>query len=73
MLHWSVVPEELIFEGMDKVQYNWIETEVGGVAMVVEPAQQAGCFRIVRLLSPNPQDYLNPEMAPGSLVELSKK
>ncbi|PWK15468.1 YlzJ-like family protein [Tumebacillus permanentifrigoris] len=71
MLIWSAMPEEVIFEGMDTVQYNWIETEVQGVKMVVEPLPELpGNGRIVRLLCPKPASYLNPAFQPGQTINL---
>lgn len=71
MLIWSTMPEEQIFHGMDSVQYNWIETEVQGVKMLIEPiAENPGCGRIVRLLCPKPASYLNPAFQPGQTVHL---
>lgn len=69
MLIWSTVPEEFIFEGMDKATYNWIETEVQGVKMLVEPsADQPGYAKVVRLLCPKPGSYMRAEFAPGQTV-----
>ncbi|KEO84178.1 YlzJ-like family protein [Tumebacillus flagellatus] len=71
MLIWSIVPEEFVFEGMDTVQYNWVERDVQGVKMVVEPlADKPGQGRIVRLLCPKPDSYLNPAFQPGQIVNL---
>lgn len=73
MLIWSAMPVEIIFNGMDNVQYNWIETEVQGVKMVVEPmAELPGRGRIIRLLCPNPRSYLNPAFQPGQTVNLTQ-
>jgi hypothetical protein len=65
---WSIIPEEMIFEGADKMEFNWIETEVQGVKMVVEPTSQPGYARVVRLLCPRPESYLKPQFQPGSTV-----
>ncbi|MGB8954952.1 MAG: YlzJ-like family protein [Tumebacillaceae bacterium] len=69
MLIWSVVPTEYLFEGMDKMECNWMEAEVGGVKMLVEPEpDRIGYGKIVRLLSPDPSVYLNPGYQPGMSV-----
>ncbi|MBL0388445.1 YlzJ-like family protein [Tumebacillus sp. ITR2] len=71
MLMWSTVPEEFVFEGMENTTYNWIETEVQGVKMVVEPSsEKPGTGRIIRLLCPKPESYLNPAYQPGMTVNL---
>jgi len=69
---WSVVPEQFVFEGMDKMEFNWIETEVAGVKMLVEPTDQPGYAKVVRLLCPKPASYLNPAYQPGQTVCLVK-
>jgi hypothetical protein len=73
MILWSPVPEEFIFEGFNEAKYNWIETEVQGVKMLVEPlSDQPGYATVIRLLCPNPQSYLNPKFQPGQKVCLIK-
>ena len=69
MIIYSVMPMELIMEnieGMSDIQYE--ETEIDGVKMVVERTPQTSEAKIVRLLSLNPQDYLNPRFAPGTTI-----
>jgi len=71
MIHDSLIPLELVFEGMDSFVPNYINVEISGVQMQVE-ALEAGKARIIRLYSPNPADYLNPAWVPGSIVYLGK-
>ncbi len=72
MMLWSVIPEEQILEHFDKQQYNWMEAEVNGVKMLVEPvAEQPGYGRVIRLLCPDPSHYLNPHYQPGQTVCLA--
>jgi len=69
MLNWSVVPEEVLFEGFETMSCKWVEATVGGVQMLVEPiAEQPGYGRIVRLLSPDPAVYLKACYQPGQSV-----
>lgn len=73
MLIWTPMPEALVFEGMDTVTYNWIETEIQGVKMIVEPTSDLpGRARIIRLLCPRPESYLNPAFQPGQMVSLAQ-
>jgi hypothetical protein len=71
-LHWAAIPAETVFEGFENMTFNWIETEHQGVRMIVEPVAN-GVGKVVRLLSPNPYDYLNASLAPGSIVPLFPK
>lgn len=68
MIIHSTVPAELIFAEFDRLEQQKLrEMEIDGVSMIVElTGDNAG--RIVRLLSPNPQDYLNPRFAPGNSI-----
>ncbi|WP_139488921.1 YlzJ-like family protein [Brevibacillus dissolubilis] len=68
MIIYSAMPMELIFANMEQVEKQEIqEIQQGGMTMLVEPT---GAYegRIVRLISPNPQDYLNPSYAPGQKI-----
>ncbi|CAJ1002498.1 MULTISPECIES: YlzJ-like family protein [Bacillales] len=68
MIFYSVVPMEMVFANMEQVEKRQLrELPLGEATMVVEPT---GPYegRIVRLISPNPQDYLNPRLAPGETV-----
>ncbi|MBO8162518.1 MAG: YlzJ-like family protein [Brevibacillus sp.] len=69
MIIHSVVPLELVFENYEQNGRQNIRelTFPGGVTMLVE---ETGSFEgtIVRLISPNPQDYLNPRLAPGQKI-----
>ncbi|MGZ4031490.1 MAG: YlzJ-like family protein [Tumebacillaceae bacterium] len=68
MLNWSIIPEEFVFDGVEKCGENWIEIDVRGVKMIVEPGGMPGYGKVVRLLSPNPQHYLNPSYQPGQTI-----
>jgi len=67
ILH-SVVPMETVFANMDQVEKQELkEVTIGHMTMLVEPT---GPFegKIVRMISPLPQDYLNPRCAPGQTI-----
>lgn len=67
MIHYVALPLELVFEGSEMYRPDLVETTVGGVTMLIERTSPVE-GRIVRLISPNPQDYLNPQFAPGTAV-----
>ncbi|WP_068774682.1 YlzJ-like family protein [Paenibacillus sp. FJAT-26967] len=68
MTHYSIVPEELVYEGWEDNKPAFRDIEVGGVLMQVEPVEE-GRVRIIRLYSPDPSHYLNPGLAPGNVLE----
>jgi hypothetical protein len=63
----SIVPMEIIFAGMEQQTYDYIEMTIGGIMMQVEVVglNQA---KIIRLLSCQPNDYLNPAYMPGTMI-----
>lgn len=68
MILYSVMPADSVFANMDAVVKQELkEVSLGHATMLLE---QTGAFegRIVRLISPDPQDYLNPHYAPGQIV-----
>jgi hypothetical protein len=58
---------EIIFAGMEQQTYDYIEMTIGGIMMQVEVVglNQA---KIIRLLSCQPNDYLNPAYMPGTMI-----
>ncbi|GGE25001.1 hypothetical protein GCM10011571_28960 [Marinithermofilum abyssi] len=65
MIHYSVVPADMVFYDPTLPQPEYREAVVEGVPMLVE---QVGLHdtRIVRLLSMDPAHYLDPRFQPGS-------
>ncbi|WP_400163035.1 YlzJ-like family protein [Brevibacillus sp. TJ4] len=67
ILH-TVMPLETVMANMEQVEKQELkEIAYGHMTMLIE---QTGPFegRIVRMISPDPQDYLNPDCAPGTIV-----
>ncbi|MCF6093170.1 YlzJ-like family protein [Microaerobacter geothermalis] len=67
MIIYSTIPLETIFEGWDQFHPQYAEVQMGEITMVVEKANNFEA-KIVRLISPNPCDYLNPKWAPGEKI-----
>jgi hypothetical protein len=67
MIIYTSMPLELVYSGYEDFHPKYEEIEHNGVSMVIEPS---GAYqgKIVRLLSCNPQDYLNPSYYPGSVI-----
>ena len=68
MIIYSVMPMEMIMKNVDTTEYNYQEAEIDGLKMLVEPVPHSGEVKIVRLMSPDPQDYLNPRYMPGQTI-----
>ncbi len=66
MIIYSAMPVEFILEGIDQ-ERNFQEVQINHVTLIIEPLTPAQ-YRIVRLISPNPQDYLHSRYAPGRII-----
>jgi hypothetical protein len=68
MILWTVIPMEIVLRGVsDEQQPQYEELEYGNARLMVEktgPSQ----YRVVRVISTDPTDYLRPEIQPGSKV-----
>jgi hypothetical protein len=71
LLLYTLMPLETVLEGIDK-KYEYKEIDVDGVTLVVESVG-INQGKIVRLLSSDPQDYLNPSFSPGKIITFSYK
>jgi len=68
MILYSIVPPETILEGYESFKPEYLELDIPGRGkMLIEPLSPTE-GRLVRLISPCPNDYLRPEYQPGTLV-----
>jgi len=67
MILYTAMPLELVLDGMDK-SYNFKEIERDNIKLIIEPIDISR-GRIVRIISTNPQDFLNPDYSPGTIVD----
>ncbi len=72
MIHYVAMPIELVIESMEKIDYNFVEMEIDGIKMILEPIE-FNKGKIVRVISSNPYDYLNPLYQPGQIINLYEK
>jgi precorrin-4 methylase len=69
MIIYSVMPMELVLEGMDqKEEIRYMDIMLNGIQMQVQPLNERQAS-IVRIISGDPQVYLNPDYYPGKLIE----
>ncbi|MBM7659302.1 hypothetical protein JOC85_000069 [Bacillus mesophilus] len=67
---YTIMPEELIFP-TDHTQYNNHQViEMNGVSMMVEKSEDQ--YRIVRLLSTDPLDFLTEDYCPGKMIPMNQ-
>ncbi len=68
MIFSTIVPPELVWDGFTALENKvYTEIAVGHLTMLVEQISSTEA-RIIRLISPNPFDYTDPTIAPGSII-----
>ncbi|KUK10370.1 MAG: Uncharacterized protein XD50_1341 [Clostridia bacterium 41_269] len=66
MIFYTLIPTELLLFD-DMVKPNFKEIKMGEASLVVED-QGDGTVKVVRLISSNPQDYLDDKFKPGTVM-----
>lgn len=69
MIHYTILPHELIFEEDEEKQDKKRLVEVDGVTFLVEPSTDME-YTIVQLISTDPQHFLNQQYQPGQKLSL---
>ncbi|SFX34625.1 YlzJ-like protein [Thermoactinomyces sp. DSM 45891] len=69
MIHWTIFPSDLNDQTDQAYEPHFQECTIDGIQMVIE-VLPTGKARINRLLSPDPQDYLNSKYQPGTEITL---
>lgn len=68
MILWTIIPMEIVFNGVaDDAQPQYEELQYGSARLMVERTGPTQC-RVVRIVSTDPNDYLRPEIQPGSTI-----
>lgn len=67
MLYYSIVPGEMIF-AEEEEEPELVELNVDGVTIVVRQID-SNQGEIVKLISSDPQNYMNLDYQPGNIVE----
>lgn len=66
---WTAMPLELVVDGLWPQAQASVEQWVEGRLLLVTPGS-AGAGVVQRLISGDPQDYLDPRWQPGALVAM---
>lgn len=70
MILYTTMPQELIFPASEQEYQKQSVVNMNGVQLVVQSHSQDR-WEIVRLLSSNPNDYLDSKLQPGQLISLN--
>ncbi|MDI3534146.1 MAG: hypothetical protein PWQ82_511 [Thermosediminibacterales bacterium] len=69
MVHYAAIPEELIFGQFNQNKAkSQKEIFYQGIRMIVEPINFREA-KIIKILSSDPQDYINPLFQPGAVIK----
>jgi hypothetical protein len=72
MVIYTILSPEEVLRGMDEQEMqDLVLTELEGVSVLVERSSPIS-GRIIRILSSNPNDFLNPYLQPGVVVPLEQ-
>lgn len=72
ILH-TVLPDQAVLEGEEELEEQVKKqrmTNINGHQLVIEPVSESEC-RIVRLISSDPQVYLDARYQPGTILPMS--
>ena len=66
---YTIMPLDVVMEGSESYepQYTEMAWKNGGTLLVEEMGQHQA--KVVRLISSDPQDYLDPTIQPGCIIE----
>lgn len=63
---YTIIPEDVVLENLETVQASR-ETTYKGRRFLVQPYEHHR-YQVVQLISSDPNDFLLPEFAPGSII-----
>jgi len=66
---WTVVPLDVVMDGSETYQPLYAEMPWKNGGMLLVEAVGLRSARVVRLISSDPNDYLDPALQPGSMIE----
>ncbi len=68
MIYSTILPEDIVWQGFEELENKqYMELTNGHMRLVVDPISTTQA-KIIRLISPDPFDYLKPSLAPGSII-----
>ncbi|MGF2615710.1 ribonuclease [Rossellomorea vietnamensis] len=68
MILYTTVPQEMIFPAEESTYSQQMVIEWQGIPLLVEQSEQQ--YRVVRVMSSNPDHYLNDQICPGQYLQM---
>ncbi|NLZ38368.1 MAG: hypothetical protein GX893_02010 [Firmicutes bacterium] len=66
---WTIMPLNTVLAGLDSFKPQYKEVRWQNNILLVEPLEMNKA-KIIRIISTNPFDYLNPHLQPGEIINL---
>lgn len=70
MIYYTMMPEELMFPPVGSDYEKQSIIELNGVQLLVQQTDNSQ-FEIIRLMSSDPQHYLDSQLCPGQKITMS--
>lgn len=70
MIYYTMMPEELMFPHTEEEYKKQSVIEMNGIQLLVQQSENAQ-YEIIRVLSSDPQHFLNLELCPGQKITMS--
>jgi YlzJ-like protein len=70
MIYYTMMPEELMFPHTEDEYKKQSVIKMNGIQLLVQQSENAQ-YEIIRVLSSDPQHYLNSELCPGQKITMS--
>jgi len=67
MIFQTILPQEIVWADRDSSTDRRFFARYRGIPVLLEPAEN-GNYRICQLLSTDPDHFLDPSLAPGTLI-----
>jgi ribosomal protein S12 len=67
---YTIIPVESIFESETDIQedvHDEVEIGESGASLMVQ-SLPGGKYKVIRIISTDPQDYLKPQWQPGTII-----
>lgn len=71
MINYSIYPVDLVFEDYDNFDIKYEEIVLDTDTTLMVERIDEGQVKIDKIISTNPQNYLRPELQPGSTIKFS--
>ncbi|MDD2497670.1 MAG: YlzJ-like family protein [Desulfitobacteriaceae bacterium] len=69
MLLWTIMPEDIVLEGVEKTR-TFRQVEYQNKNLIIEMGEN-GKGKVAQILSTDPSDFLDPDLIPGKEISIN--